>query len=172
MNPPLNGCKYVVHGWYGLSSWMESRALREENTKSIGQWIFEDIICRWGSLVKIITDNSAPFKKAVKWIEEKYGIKGVTISPYNSQANEVVERPHWDLKQMLYKATRGNIKKWFWSLHHIIWADRVTVRKGMGCSPYFMVTGAQPTLPLDIIEATWLVRYLERMLSRSELIGL
>ena len=35
-----------------------------------------------------------------------------------------------------------------------------------------MVIEAQLTLPLDIIEATWLVRYPERMLSRSELIGL
>jgi len=66
MDPPSNGCKYVVHGRCGLSSWMESRALREENAKSIGQWLFEDIICRWGSLVKIVTDNGAPFKKAVK----------------------------------------------------------------------------------------------------------
>ena len=124
---------------------MESRTLREENAKSIGQWLFEDIICRWGSLVKIVTDNGAPFKKAVKWIEEKYGIKGVTISPYNFQTNGVVERPHWDLRQMLYKATRGDVKKWFWSLYHVMWADRVTVRKGTGCSPYFMVTRAQPT---------------------------
>ena len=172
MNPPSNRCKYIVHGRCRLSSWMESRALREENTKSIGQWLFEDIICRWGSLVKIVTDNGAPFKKAVKWIEEKYGIKGVTISPYNSQANEVVERPYWDLRQMLYKVTRGDIKKWFWSLHHVMWIDRVTVRKGTGYLPYFMVTEAQPTLSLDVIEATWLVRYPERMLSRSELIGL
>jgi len=96
----------------------------------------------------------------------------VTISSYNSQANGVVERPHWDLRQMLYKATGGDIKKWFWSLHYIMWADRVTVRKETGCSPYFMVTGAQPTLSLNVIEATWLVRYPERMLSRSELIGL
>jgi len=35
-----------------------------------------------------------------------------------------------------------------------------------------MVTGAQPTLPLDVVEATWLVTYPERMLSRAELIGL
>ena len=120
MNPPSNRYKYIVHGQCRLSSWMESRALREENAKSIGQWLFEDIICRWGSLVKIVTDNGAPFKKAVKWIEKKYGIKEVTILPYNSQANGVVERPHWDLRQMLYKATGGDIKKWFWSLHHVM----------------------------------------------------
>jgi len=151
---------------------MEARVLKEENAKSIGQWLFEDVICRWESLVKIVIDNGLPFKKAVKWIEEKYGIKGVTISPYNSQANGVVERPHWDLRQMLFKATGGEVKKWYRFLHYVTWADRITVRKRTGCSPYFMVTGAQPTLPLDIIEATWLVKYPERMLSRSELIGL
>ena len=172
MNPLSNECKYIVHSRCRLLSWMESRALREENTRTIGQWLFEDIICRWSSLVKIVTDNSAPFKKAVRWLEEKYGIKGVMISLYNSKANGVVERPHWDLRQMLYKATDGNVKKWFWSLHHVMWVDRVTVRKRTGCSPYFMVTGAQPTLPLDLTETTWLVTYPERMLSRAELIGL
>ena len=172
ISPPSNGCSYVVHGRCGLSSWMEARALRQENARAIGQWLFEDIVCRWGSLVKIVTDNGAPFKKAVKWLEEKYGIQGVTISPYNSQANGVIERPHWDLRQMLYKATGGEVKKWFWYLHHVMWADRITIRKGSGCSPYFMVTGAHPTLPLDVIEATWLVSYPRDVLSTTDLIGL
>ncbi|KXN86099.1 hypothetical protein AN958_10501 [Leucoagaricus sp. SymC.cos] len=59
--------------------------------QTIGEWLFEDIVCRWGSLIKIVTDNGGPFKKAVAWLEEKYGIKGVAISPYNSQANGAVE---------------------------------------------------------------------------------
>ena len=117
-------------------------------------------------------DNGVPFKKAVAWLEEKYGIKGVTISLYNSQANGAVERPHWDLRQILYKATKGDVKKWFWHLHHVTWADRITVRKGTGCSPYFMITGVHPTIPLDITEAIWLVKYLERIVSSGELIGL
>jgi len=57
-------------------------------------------------------DNRAPVKKVIKWLEEKYEIKGVIISPYNSQANGIVERLHWDLRQMLYKATKGDVKKW------------------------------------------------------------
>ncbi|KAF7760013.1 hypothetical protein Agabi119p4_11708 [Agaricus bisporus var. burnettii] len=145
---------------------------KKEDAKAIGSWVFEDIICRWGSLVKIVTDNGSAFRKAVKWLEEKYGIKGVAISPYNSQANGVIECPHWDVRQMLYKATAGDVKKWFWHLHHIAWADRITVRKGTGCSPYFMITGAHPMLPLDIIEATWLVKFPETLVSTADLIGL
>jgi len=66
MNLPSNGWKYIIHGRCELSSWIEAKALKEKNARSIGQWLFEDIICRWGSLVKIVTDNRAPFKKAVK----------------------------------------------------------------------------------------------------------
>ncbi|KAF9439573.1 hypothetical protein P691DRAFT_690368 [Macrolepiota fuliginosa MF-IS2] len=93
----------------------------------------------------------------MKWLSEKYGVKGVTISPYNSQVNGTIECPHWDVWQMLFKATAGDLKKWYWQLHHVMWADRITIRKGTGCSPYFMVMGGHPTIPLDIIEATWLV---------------
>ena len=35
-----------------------------------------------------------------------------------------------------------------------------------------MVTGAHPTIPLDVVEATWLVKYPERMILSTELIGL
>jgi len=90
---------------------MEERALRKENGRSIRQWLFEDVICQWGSLVKIVTDNRVPFKKTLNWLEEKYGIKGLTISPYNSKANRVIEQLHWDVWQMLYKATNREVSK-------------------------------------------------------------
>src|SRR5271168_806039 len=72
---------------------------------------------------------------------------------------------------MLYKVTDGNPTKWFWFFLFILWADRVTVRKRFGCSPFFMVTGAHPVLPLDIEEATLLVELPGRILSTTELIG-
>src|SRR5438105_2819823 len=80
-----------------LSSWAEARALKNESAEAIGRWLFEDIICRWGCLIEIITDNGPPFLKAVKWLEQKYGITGIKISAYNSRANGSVERPHWDI---------------------------------------------------------------------------
>jgi len=35
-----------------------------------------------------------------------------------------------------------------------------------------MVTEAHPTIPLDVVEATWLVKYPEKMVSSAELVGL
>jgi hypothetical protein len=45
MTPASNGCKYIVHGQCGLSSWMEGRSLKKDNHKTIAQWLFEDVIC-------------------------------------------------------------------------------------------------------------------------------
>ena len=171
MTPKSNGCGYIVHGRCGMTSWMEGRPLKAENGKAIANWLFEDIICRWGCITEIITDNGSPYRSAVGWLEQKYGIKGIRISSYNSKANGKIERPHWDVRQMLYKATGGNPSKWYWFFHHVMWADRVSVRKGFGCSPFFMVTGAHPILPLDIQEATWLVELPGRILTTAEMIG-
>ena len=70
-----------------MTSWMEGRPLKAENRKAIANWLFEDIICRWGCIKEIITDNRSPYQSAVGWLEQKYGIKGIRISPYNSKAN-------------------------------------------------------------------------------------
>ena len=171
MTPKSNGCKYIVHARCHLTSWPEARALQKENAESIGRWLFEDIICRWGCLVEIVTDNGPPFIKAVKWLADKYGIRGIRISPYNSRANGSIERPHWDIRQMLYKATDGVIARWFWFLHHVLWADRISCRKRLGHSPFFMVTAAHPVIPLDVVEATWLVKLPGRVLTDEEVVG-
>jgi Integrase zinc binding domain/RNase H-like domain found in reverse transcriptase len=171
MSPKSNGCGYIHHGRCGMTSWMEGRPARDEKGRTIGLWLFEDIVCRWGCLVEIITDNGSAYRAAAAWLEQKYGIKGIRISAYNSKANGKIERPHWDVRQMLYKATGGSTAKWFWFFYHVMWADRVTIRKSYGCSPFFMVTGAHPILPLDIQEATWLVELPGRALTTAELIG-
>lgn len=173
MSPASNGHKYIAHGRDGMMSWPEARALRDEKARSIAMWLYEDIICRWGGLRVIVTDNGESFKAAAQWIANKWGIKHITISAYNSQANGRIERPHWDIRQMLSKATGPtNLDKWYWFLHSVLWADRVSIRKRTGCSPYFMLTGAHPVLPLDAKEATWLVEPPIGVVSQDEMIGM
>jgi hypothetical protein len=172
MGEPSNQCKLVVMARDSLSRWPEGRALRADNAEALGRFLLEEVICRWGCPKWIVTDNAGQFIAALKWLAAKYGIIGIRISAYNSQANGPVERGHWDIRQSIYKATGGDARKWFWFFPQMLWAERITTRRGLGCSPFFAVTGAHPILPLDIEEATWLVEYPDRMLSTGELIGL
>jgi hypothetical protein len=172
MSEASNGCSYIADARCALTRFIEARGLRKQTAKNIALFLLEDIICRWGCPTWIVTDNGTPFVAAMEWLKNKYGIIGIKISPYHSQSNGVVERGHWDLRQSLYKATGGSLRQWFYFLHQVLWADRITTRRGMGCSPYFAVCGAHPVLPLDVAEATWLVDYPDGLISTDELVGL
>ena len=82
---------------------MEGHLLEEEVGRLIRIWLFEDVVCQWGWMRKIITDNASIYRAAVVWLENKYGIKGIRISSYNSKANGRIERPHWNVWQIIWK---------------------------------------------------------------------
>jgi hypothetical protein len=172
MSEMSNKCGYIVNARCALSRYIEARGLSSATAEAVGKFLLEEIICRWGCPKWIVTDNGSIFVSAVKWLNAKYGIVGIRISSYNSQANGTIERGHWDIRQSLFKATNGDLKKWFWFLALVLWADRITVRRGLGCSPYFAVCGAHPVLPLDLEEATWLVEWPDTIISTDELVGL
>jgi hypothetical protein len=58
-----------------------------------------------------VTDNAAQFLAAVEWLNCKYGITGIRVSPYNSKANGPVETSHKHMRQMVYKATGSDVRK-------------------------------------------------------------
>jgi hypothetical protein len=168
--PKSNGYKYLVQGRCSLCHYVEFRKLRAETAVTLGDWIFEDILCRWGAISEIVSDNGPPFVKALQYLEKKYHIRHIRISGYNSRANGLVERSHFDVRQALFKAVDGVQSQWSKAAYSVFWADRITVRRRMGCSPYFAATGTHPILPLDIAEATYLLPPPDAPLSTTELI--
>jgi Integrase zinc binding domain len=89
--PASTGKKYIVQGRCSLSTWPEFRALAKENATALGDWIFQDIICQWGALYEIVTDNGPAFIKALAHLSKHYHINHIRISGYNSHANGIVE---------------------------------------------------------------------------------
>ena len=81
--------------------------LRSENASTLASFIFEDILCRWGALAEIVTDNGPAFVQALDVFADRYNIRHICISPYNPQANGVVERHHLDVQEAIIKSTLG-----------------------------------------------------------------
>ena len=101
--------------------------LRHESAKSLTRFILNNIIYRWGTLLEIVTDNGEPFVKAMDYLVKTYHIKHIQISGYNSQANGIVERSHFDVWQALFKACDGEQSKWAASAYSVFWAEQVTI---------------------------------------------
>jgi hypothetical protein len=170
--PKSDGCRYLVQARCALTSYVEYRPLRRENTKTLSSFIFEDIICRWGCLSEIVTDNGEAFKAAAKALSDKFQIKHIRVSAYNSRANGAVERSHRDMRESLLKACDGDPSRWTSVAPYVFWADRVTTRRATGHSPFFMAHGVEPVLPFDISEATYLFPPPQDLLSTQDLIVL
>ena len=143
----------------------------KETMQAIGDWIFQDILCQWGALTEIVSDNGKPFVAALTYLEKKYHIKHIRISGYNSRANGIVERSHFDVRQALYKAADSEQNKWSQVAYSVFWSKRITIRKCMGCSPFYAATGVHPILPFDILEANYLLPLPDSLLSSTDLIA-
>jgi hypothetical protein len=145
--------------------------LRAETTRMLGDWIYEDILCWWGSLHEIVTDNGPAFLKAMEYLLKRYHLNHIWISGYNSRANGMVEHSHFDIHQSLFKVVDGDQKRWSLGVYSVFWAERVTPHIRMGCSPYFAVTGAHLILPFDIAKATYLQPPPTSVMSTTNLIS-
>ena len=127
----------------------------------IASFIFEDILCHWGAVSELITDNGPAFVQALDVLTSWYGICHIRISPFNSQVNGVVKQHHYDVWEAIVKSTLGGEICWSATAHFVFWAEHITILKCTGLSPYFMVHGIEPLFPFDLSEAMFLVPVLD-----------
>jgi len=167
---PRAGYRYIAQARCSLTHYPEWAMFRKENSKNLSEFVF-GIICRWGALHEIVTDNGPPWVKAVSELATRYQINYIRISGYNSRANGVVEQSHLGVRESIVKASADNIGQWPMVVASVFWAERITFNSITGMSPYYMAHGTHPCLPLDLVEATFLTDPPDKILSTEELIG-
>ena len=169
--PKAKGYRYIIHARCSLSSFPEWTAARNENFKTIAKFIFEVLLCRWGAFELIVSDNAPQYIQAIEYLAEKYNIRHIRISPYNSRAQGPIERKHYDVREAIIKAADGDESKWPEVTPSVFWAERVSIQKSTGYSPYFIAHGVEPLLPFDLAEATYLSPKMDHIMSTEDLIA-
>ena len=170
--PKAQGYRYIAAARDDLSGAAEGRALRKNTSEQMAKFIWEEIFCRYGAVGQVTTDNGSEVKGAFTILMELYKIPQVMISPYNSKANGVVERGHFTIREAIIKACEGKINLWPKYVHHAFFADRITVRRATGFSPYYLLHGVHPALPFDLLEASFLVEGFTQEMSDEDLLAL
>lgn len=56
----------------------------------------------------------------------------------------------------MIKACEGQPKQWPTHVYHAFFADRVTISKSTGYSPFFLLYGVNPILPFDLFDHTYM----------------
>ncbi|GJE97287.1 polyprotein [Phanerochaete sordida] len=170
--PRYHGYRYIAAARDDLSGAAEGRALKACNAMNMSKFFWEQILCRYGAVGEVVTDNGSEVEAAYSELMDKYGIPQIKISAYNSKANGVVERGHFIIREALLKACDGKVSDWPKHVPHAFFADRVTIRRQTGFSPYYLLHGTHPALPFDLTEATFLVDGFKRGMSSVDLLAL
>ena len=170
--PHTGGFRYIVQAHCSLTAWPEWCMLCTETGQMIGTFIFEEILCRWGAVEKIVTDNGTTYITALDWLTDKYGIQHIHISAYNSQANGIINHQHRTICKSIFKACDSNDLQWLTVMPFTFWADCATTCKSTGHSPFYMVHGVEPILPFNLVQGTFLIPDLTQPLLTSDLLAI
>jgi hypothetical protein len=170
--PKVGSYRYVLHARCSTISYSEAKATTSENGTATGNFLLFEVLCRWGAISELVTDNGAPWVAGAEFLSERYGIRHIKISGYNSRANGIVESKHYDVREAIMKTCDGEESKWRQTLPFVLWADRVTIRRSTGYSPYYLAHGIHPLLPFDITEATFLSPPQDFGMTTEELVAL
>lgn len=169
--PKAQGKEWLVACRDDLSGATECKALKRDKAKAIAQFFYHRIILRYGTTLEVVTDNGPSFQKEFRQLLKDFGIKQISISPYNSQANGVVERGHYNIREALVKLCQGDLKQWPLMVAAACFADRITVRRSTGFSPFYLLHGVHPFLPCDLADATFMVTEFKPGMTDEELLA-
>ena len=171
MTESHQGFKYIVCARDDLSRASEGRALKKNNSISLMRFFWEQIYCRYGAIAEVVTDNGPEVKGTFAELLRRLDIPQVKISPYNKQANGVVERGHFIIREAIMKSVTHR-KNWPEKVPLAFFADRITVSRVTGFSAYFLLHGVHPILPFDLADATFMIEGFTSRMSSVELLVL
>ena len=101
--------------------------MRDNDSKEVAKFVFEDIVCRHGCPFVIVVDGGSENKGELEELLRVYRVKRVETSAYHPQSNGLVECGHESIVNCLAKYCRKDPMSWPTMLPFALWADRISV---------------------------------------------
>jgi hypothetical protein len=151
IHPPSSGQhRWILTTTDYLTKWIEAVPTRSASHKLIISFL-EDIIAIFGCPSRIVTDNAASFKSEplIKFCEQ-FEVSLIHSTPYYPQENGLVEYSNKILIKLIKRLLEDNKRAWDAKLKFSLWANRVTMKKSLGTSPFQLVYRIEVVFPTQL----------------------
>ncbi|XP_042418938.1 uncharacterized protein LOC122007191 [Zingiber officinale] len=134
-----------------FSKWVEAEALARIIEDAVIQFLWKNILCKFGIPHKLVSDNGRQFQgqRIQAWCKG-FGITQAFTSVAYPQSNgqtEIINREIVRGLKVKLDYVRGN---WVEELPSILWAYRTTPRESTGLTPFHLVYGNETVVPIEI----------------------
>lgn len=159
--PDAQGNKYAIVAIDYLTRWPEVIPTKTATASEAANFIYNDIICRYGIPESIQSDNGPQYANEV--IENLVAILKLRhqfSTPYYPQANGRAERLIGTLKSMLTKSIQDTDREddgtvnWTPALYSALYVYRSSKHTATGVSPALLIYGQELQLPIMFEETT------------------
>ena len=146
------GNKWMLTMVDHFSRWPIAVPIQDRESATIARAIFDNLISIHGSPEKIISDQGREFiSKGMQELCKRWGIRKVATGGYNPMGNAACERFHKYLNSsMTILRDKNEPTDWDTYLQAVLFSYRVSVNDATGYSPYYLINGRMPTIPLDL----------------------
>ncbi|CAF3358581.1 unnamed protein product [Rotaria socialis] len=133
-----------------FTKWIELFPLANTKAKTIAQVFVDEVLCRFGFPVRVISDNGVQFLSNIFTnVCLALDIKHQRTPLYHPQSN-LCERVNRTIKPLLAALAYNDNKSWDIKLPQIAFALRTAPSDSTEQSPAFLMFGRHPRQPLDL----------------------
>ena len=147
-----HGNQYAVVFVDYLTKWPEVFAVPDQTAATIAKLLVGEIVSRHGVPAEILSDRGRAFLSGLmKEVERLLGFHKANTSAYHPQTDGLVERFNRTLTTMLAKTVEKGGKDWDQHLPFVLFAYRAAQQQSTQESPFYLLYGRDPRLPIDSV---------------------
>ena len=144
-----SGNKHILTIIDHLTGWLEAFPIPDKSADTIVATLINHYLPVHMCPRYILLDNGTEFKNnLMDQVLQQLGIDRIFSAPYNPQSNGKLEVFHKYLKPTLKKLCKNDPANWDKYINQVLASYRITPNLATAESPFFLVYGRDPNLPL------------------------
>ena len=136
--------------WY-----VQAFVMNNQTAHTMARVLYNNFFSVFGFPQKLMSDQGTELTgDVIAAMCKLLGIEKIRTTPYHWQTNRSAERVHQTLQRMIGKLNPEKHRKWPKHIRSMLIAYNATWSQVTGYSPYFLMFGRRPQLPVDLLFPT------------------
>ena len=138
-----------------FTRYVQAYVTRNQTARTTARVLYNEYFSMFGFPQRLMSDQGTGFtSKVIAAMCSLLGIEKIQTTLYHQQSNGSAERVHQTLRQMIGKLDPEKSQKWPVHLGSVLIAYNATQSLVTGYSPYYLMFGQRPRLPIDLLFPT------------------